>query len=117
MELEMQSGRELSSKSMERSSRQVTIWQQFLHLIHAEHTRCSSLPPATAAPAAVIMIIMIISAEREWFAAHPEYSDVVHQCGVGNLAKRINVILGKLYWGWGGWVGGATRILGGGGLW
>jgi hypothetical protein len=34
------------------------------------------------------------SAEAAWFASHPEYADVLHQCGVGNLAKRINIILG-----------------------
>jgi dynamin 1-like protein len=30
-----------------------------------------------------------------WFESHPEYSEVLSQCGVGNLARRINVILGN----------------------
>ncbi|WIA15453.1 hypothetical protein OEZ85_002099 [Tetradesmus obliquus] len=35
------------------------------------------------------------SSEQIWFESHSEYSEVVKQCGVGNLAKRINVILGN----------------------
>ncbi|KAF6266399.1 P-loop containing nucleoside triphosphate hydrolase protein [Scenedesmus sp. NREL 46B-D3] len=35
------------------------------------------------------------SAEQMWFESHSEYSEVTKQCGVGNLAKRINVILGN----------------------
>eukprot|EP00775_Hariotina_reticulata_P001703 gene1703-2048_t len=34
-------------------------------------------------------------AEQLWFESHPEYSEVLSQCGVGNLARRINVILGN----------------------
>ncbi|KAF8057938.1 DRP3A [Scenedesmus sp. PABB004] len=35
------------------------------------------------------------SAEAAWFDAHSEYAEVAGQCGVGNLARRINVILGN----------------------
>lgn len=35
------------------------------------------------------------SAEQLWFESHPEYAEVSKQCGVGNLARRINVILGN----------------------
>lgn len=35
------------------------------------------------------------SSEQIWFESHSEYSEVAKQCGVGNLAKRINVILGE----------------------
>jgi hypothetical protein len=35
------------------------------------------------------------SSEQVWFESHSEYSEVAKQCGVGNLAKRINVILGE----------------------
>lgn len=34
-------------------------------------------------------------AEQMWFEAHSEYAEVSRQCGVGNLARRINVILGN----------------------
>jgi hypothetical protein len=39
--------------------------------------------------------VPLCSAEQSWFESHSEYSEVAKQCGVGNLAKRINVILGK----------------------
>eukprot|EP00879_Flechtneria_rotunda_P015506 GHRR01016216.1.p1 GENE.GHRR01016216.1~~GHRR01016216.1.p1 ORF type:complete len:589 (+),score=198.40 GHRR01016216.1:203-1969(+) len=35
------------------------------------------------------------ASEQQWFEAHPEYSEVSAQCGTGNLARRINVILGN----------------------
>eukprot|EP00878_Enallax_costatus_P013508 GHUV01014123.1.p1 GENE.GHUV01014123.1~~GHUV01014123.1.p1 ORF type:complete len:883 (+),score=283.34 GHUV01014123.1:471-3119(+) len=35
------------------------------------------------------------AAESMWFESHPEYTEVLKQCGVGNLARRINVILGN----------------------
>ena len=39
-------------------------------------------------------IPLLRRAEQAWFEHHPEYTEVLGQCGVGNLARRINVILG-----------------------
>jgi dynamin 1-like protein len=32
-------------------------------------------------------------AEGAFFTQHPDYSDLAGQCGVGHLARRLNVIL------------------------
>jgi hypothetical protein len=45
--------------------------------------------------AAAAVVTHCCSSEQMWFESHSEYSEVAKQCGVGNLAKRINVILGK----------------------
>jgi hypothetical protein len=42
-----------------------------------------------------VLFVCCYSSEQIWFESHSEYSEVAKQCGVGNLAQRINVILGK----------------------